>query len=389
VALVLLALDRTGSGAFGGALVAALLVPHVVAAPLMGTLADRTLHPHRLYAGALTGFGAALAGCAMLAGRTPEIAVLAVVAAGGCLATMVTGGLTSLLSTLVPEPQLPRVFGLDSVSYNIAGICGPAVAGLLAATVGPPGATLLLAGSVAAGGLLLCTLPIRARERAAGEPAPPRMTSGVLAIWRSPTLRAVTVATGVGQLGIGALPLVTALLATRQHSPALAGTLIAAFAAGGLLGSLAYARHPVGQRRPHRVVMIGLLATAMPMALATLTPDGIWSAALFAAAGFCTGPVFSCLLATRQRHAPPAVHTQVFTLGAGVKTTAAAIGAALAGQYAFLGPGSLLLAVAGSQLAGATVGGVLLRKARPTTVGTSRAGQPGRAWGDRMPRARS
>ena len=61
VALVLLALQRTGSAAVGGALVAALLVPHVVAAPAVGWLTDRARRPHALIAAAALGFAASLA----------------------------------------------------------------------------------------------------------------------------------------------------------------------------------------------------------------------------------------------------------------------------------------------------------------------------------------
>lgn len=45
VALVLLALERTGSAAVGGLLVAVLLVPQVVAAPAIGLLTDRARQP--------------------------------------------------------------------------------------------------------------------------------------------------------------------------------------------------------------------------------------------------------------------------------------------------------------------------------------------------------
>src|SRR5581483_5653900 len=40
VALVMLASQRAGSPALGGALVAALMIPHVIAAPVAGALAD-------------------------------------------------------------------------------------------------------------------------------------------------------------------------------------------------------------------------------------------------------------------------------------------------------------------------------------------------------------
>jgi hypothetical protein len=142
----------------------------------------------------------------------------------------------------------------------------------------------------------------------------------------------------------------------------VAAPLISAFAVGGLLGSLAYARRPFGQHRPERLAVGGLLASGLPLALATLLPGLVWPAVLFALAGVATGPQVSGLFTTRERHAPPGVRTQVFTLGAAVKTTAAAIGAVLAGRYAAVGPYGLLLAVAACYVAGTGAGGLLLTR---------------------------
>lgn len=50
VGLILLSMERTGSPALGGLLVSALLVPHVVAAPAMGLLADRSRRPQLIVA---------------------------------------------------------------------------------------------------------------------------------------------------------------------------------------------------------------------------------------------------------------------------------------------------------------------------------------------------
>src|SRR5215212_6715543 len=58
VALVLLALDRLGNAGAGGVLVAALLIPHVVAAPGVGLLADRIQQPRWVITGAAGGFAA-------------------------------------------------------------------------------------------------------------------------------------------------------------------------------------------------------------------------------------------------------------------------------------------------------------------------------------------
>src|SRR4051794_41960068 len=56
VALVLLALERTRSAALGGLLVAALLVPHVAAAGVVGARAGRARRPPPGVAGAPAGF---------------------------------------------------------------------------------------------------------------------------------------------------------------------------------------------------------------------------------------------------------------------------------------------------------------------------------------------
>jgi hypothetical protein len=63
--------------------------------------------------------------------------------------------LTSQLSTLVPEASLPRAFGADSLTYNLSGIAGPAVAAIVSGAAGAATATLALAGLAAVGALLV------------------------------------------------------------------------------------------------------------------------------------------------------------------------------------------------------------------------------------------
>lgn len=82
VALVLLALERTGSAAVGGGLVAALLIPHVVAAPAVGLLTDRARSPRLVLTSAALGFAAALLFAALALGRVPLALVIAVLLAG-------------------------------------------------------------------------------------------------------------------------------------------------------------------------------------------------------------------------------------------------------------------------------------------------------------------
>ena len=370
VALVLLALERTGSATFGGLLVAALLVTHVGAAPVAGALADRVARRRAFHAGALVAFGGALALCALLVWRVPTASALAVAAVGGCAGPLLTGGLTSLLRDLAPA-AVERAYRLDVVANTAAGIGGPALAAAAASLVGPGAATLALAGSAGVGALLVAGLPLPGRDPSA--PAQRiALTRGIGALWWDRPLRAVTVASTVGQLGIGGLPVAAALLGRGPDDAATAGAYLAALAAGALLGSLAYARRPVGAGAPEWVVVACLVATAVPLACASLVSGVAPTLLLFGLAGLVGGPLDSSLFVVRDRGAPAEAHAQVFTLGAGLRMTAAAVGSGLAGVFAGVGGDGLLLATAGCQLLGATSGALLLTSRAPRRGGAPR-----------------
>lgn len=360
VAFILLALEAGAGATFGGLLVAAFLVPHVVAAPAVGILADRVRARRAFYAAALATYGGTIALAGLLVGRVPAPVVLLVAAAGGCIGPLVTGGLTALLADLVPAARLERAYGLDAASYNVAGIGAPALAALLAATLGPAAATFALGASACGAALLVGTLPIP-RRSAAPDGSHPPMAQGIAVLWRDRALRAVTLSSSLGNIGAGAIPLAAALLASRYHAAA-AGALLSASALGALLGSLGYAHRPIGAATPERVVVGGLLGTALPLAAVPWAPNLAFALALFAAVGILGGTTGTSQFVVRERRAPAEVRTQVFTLGAGLKITAAALGAALAGFAAPLGGGALLLTIAGCYLLAAGVGGVLLRR---------------------------
>ena len=383
VALVLLALDRAGSAAIGGLLVAALLIPHVIAAPAVGWLTDRARRPELVLTGAAVGFGVALAAAAVLLDRVPLPVVLAVLVAGGCCGPALTGGLTSQLSTVVEEGRLPRGFGADSMSYNLSGIAGPAVAGMLSGLWGPTVATFTLAGVAAVGAVALVALPVPPHTTGAEDwlDSPP-LSTGATAIVRDRVLRTVTIASSLGQLGPGGLAVVAAVLATQQHRPAATGWLLTAMAVGGLLGSLWWTWRPAAPARAARTVTTALLGIGVPLGLAAATTQSLAATAvLFAVSGLFLGPFTGALFTVRQAHAPTDARAQVFTISAGMKTTAAAAGAALAGTIAHLPLSHQLLMVASSPILAGALGGLALTirggERRPQTCRIGEA-PPGR-----------
>jgi MFS family permease len=363
VGLVLLALERMNSAAVGGLLVAVLLVPQVVAAPAIGLLTDRARQPRWVLTISVAGFAASLAAVALMLGRVPLPVVVAMLLVGGCCGPSLTGGLTSQLPRLVSESSLPRAFGADSLTYNVSGIAGPAVAAVIAGAAGAGTATIALAAAAAAGALLLATLPIPLQRRSPDQQRPP-LTGGFRALLADRVLGTVTASSTFGQLGLGALPIVAAVLASRQHQPAATGWLMTAIAVGALFGSLLWTWRPAQPAHTPLTVMIALIATGVPLAIAAMTTSSLpLTALLFGISGISVGPFTGALFTTRKLYAPDDVQAQVFTITAGLRLTMAAAGAAIGGALAGLPSSTQLIFVASVPLLAGALGALALRPA--------------------------
>jgi hypothetical protein len=360
VALTLLALERTGGAAAGGALVAAMLVPHVVAAPMAGLVADRARRPQLLTGAAALLLAGALAVAAAGVGRWPLAVVAGALLLAGCGGPLLTGGLSSRLGEIVPPRRLPRAFGVDAATYNVAGLAGPAVAAAATALWSAGAATGVLAGLAVVGAAAVATVPMRG----SGEPvAPVRLRDGATAITRSPTLAVVTGTTTLGDIPSGMLPVAAAVVAGAAGHAEVAGWLVTALAGGALLGSLAWTVRPAPAERALPVLAGALVLAGVPLAVAAVPglPLPV-VAALFVLAGVAQGPLVGAMFTARQAHAPAAARGQVFTIAAGLRTTAEACGAGLAGVLAGLGAATVLGVAAVFPLAAAGAGFAALRR---------------------------
>ncbi|MGP8298657.1 MFS transporter [Streptomyces inhibens] len=370
VAMVLLALERVGSAAQGAFVLTAWMAPHVVAAPLVGALTTRIRRPRLCYLGALGGFAAAIAALSWLLGRAPAPLTLAVALIGGGCGPVVSGGLSSLIAGLLPPgARRDRAYALDAAVYNAASVAGPAAVSVVAVLASPGAAMLLLGCAAATAAALVAGLPYGRVEQASAGPGPATtlradLAAGLAAVWRTAELRAITAGTCLAFGGIGGLTTTTVLLAGHRGHPGAGGILMTAFAIGALLGSLAVARWqpPLSDQR---LATLALCGTGVALATAALVPSPTAGAALFVLAGLCDGPLLTATFRIRARYAPPRTRAQVFTLGAGLKITAAACGATLVGAAAALPPPLLLLGIAAVQLAAALLYALIRRGARP------------------------
>ena len=331
IALLLLALDRIGWAGAGGILVACLMLPHVLAAPLVGLIADRVRRPALVVGGLAFGFALALAATALTLGHLPLVVSSAMLLAGGSCGPALTGGLSSQLSRLTPVESRSRAFGLDALTYNLAGIGGPAIAGLIAGFADAAVACLVMAGLAAVGAAVVAGLPVRQEIR---HDTRPSLTGGVRAIAREPRLRTVVLASSIGQLGPGAVPVVIAAAAAAQHRASAAGLMLTVVAIGGLIGSLAWTARPASVDRAPVVLMLGMCGTGLPLLVGVATTDLVWLTVALGVSGLFLGPSIGALFTARDSLAPDGVRAQVFTIAAGLKITGIAAGSALIGLLA-------------------------------------------------------
>ncbi|MET7425180.1 MFS transporter [Dactylosporangium sp. NPDC005555] len=381
VVLLLASVRQFGGPAPGALILSALLVPHVVAGPFVGLVTDRARHPRLVHAGFAGLFGVAVGGVLLLTGVAPLPLVLALAVVAGTCGPMIFGGLSSRLDDVVPEAGRPRARGLDAATYNVAEIAGPAAGALLVAAFGVPVAALVLSAACLVAAATLLTVVTPGPVTAGGVPsaagvrdatprpatAPPGVRAGLAAIVRSRPLLAVTTATAFASYAAGMITPVAVVLGVADGRPAGGGLLVTALGVGALCGSLLVARFPV--RVPAQLVVLTCMAgvgVAFAGAAAALLGEVPWPVlvGVFAVAGVLDGPMLSSVLEVRSLEAPPGTRTQVFTVGSGIKLTAASVGAATFTLVAGASPAALVAGLAAGHLLAAAVGALLLRTRR-------------------------
>ena len=164
-----LVLTLTGSSTDLGLIVAAQTLPVLLLGPYGGVIADR-VDKRRLMVilQSLMGVQALALGVLTVTGtvRVWEIAVLAVML--GVNNAFENPARQSFMSEMVGPDHLRNAISLNSVMVNVARVIGPAVAGILIATVGEGVCFLANAGSFVAVVTSLLTL-----DRSALHPSPP------------------------------------------------------------------------------------------------------------------------------------------------------------------------------------------------------------------------
>ncbi|MFJ4171538.1 MFS transporter [Paenarthrobacter sp. NPDC089714] len=325
VALPVLAIEQAGNVAMGGVLVAAFLGPSVIAAPVAGAALDMARRPAVPVAASGLLTATAFAVAAMFSRELPLMVVVGM-AIAGAVSPFYMGGMSSFAWDVIPDKR--RAFAYDALSYNVAAVAGPALVALLAAFLSAQTALFTLAAIALAGTMCVGVLKARRGNRTA-TPAMAVIKAGLQRTFAHRPLAVVTLSSTLTQVGQGGLAIaLVALSVDRSGSPQEGAGLVTAFTLGSLAGALVETIRP-SRAKPHRTMAAGFVATGVFTILAALDMGQVWAVVTIALSGVFTASTTTAMLLLRDRHSGHGLKSQVFSVSAGLRTSASAGGAIL------------------------------------------------------------
>jgi MFS family permease len=355
VTMVVFALERFDSPALAGLVVFASTVPAVIMAPIAGALLDRHGRVRLVILDQLIGGGALLAVAALAAAdQLPAWLLVAIASIASFTRPLSLTGLRTTLPMLVPAPLWPRVNALDSNAFVLATLLGPAMAGVILASLGGVAALTVVGLLLALAALPLLGVPEPPVGARSGRPLLADAWQGVRYTWHNATLRGLAIAMACYYAGMGALTVTVPvlLLDTVGTGPEAVGLAWSAMAiAGGGAAFVAGARTRIGGER--RWLAWAMASTVAGAAL-LLGPAsiGLVIAALLVI-GAMQGPIDIAMFTLRQRRTHPDWFGRAFSVSVALNSAGSPIAAAFAGVLLATSPAAAVLLAVGLFTAGA------------------------------------
>ncbi|MFF3917610.1 MFS transporter [Streptomyces sp. NPDC001852] len=347
-ALMLTGYAVTGSASEASALLAGITVAAAAGGPVLGAVLDRQRRPGRLLAAALVLYATGLVVILLALGRLPFTVTVPIAVLTGLPGPALSGGWTGQLPRVVPGDRLPRANALDAMTFGMASLSGPVLAGGLAEVSGASTAVVASAALIGCAAPAAWALPARCARVRRAQPGSliGDLAAGTRVIVRNPRLARATLASVVCCAAQGMLTACVPLLGERVLGGAGRGALLLSCTAGtALVANAVLARFPQ-HIAPESIIRAAALIQGGAFALAATGRPAVLVLALLLA-GIGEGPQLTALFAVRHREAPDRLRSQIFTTGAGLKVTAFAAGAAIGGPLATWSlPGTLAAAAA-------------------------------------------
>lgn len=329
VAIVLLANASGAPGWVAGLLGASITAPHLLG-PFIARRLDTAHDGRKVIAASAIAHGVLLGAAAVLLPISWAVWPALLLIGSGLFGPMLTGGVSSRLPSIAGPSQRSqrRAQSWDVASYGISGTLGPAVVAWVSAAIDPLTATLILAAAAIVGAAAVLALPRQAPPTdATAVPSPTQTLTG---IWRSGPLRRTLGLTVVVAFSVAALPIYAVAVAPGFGGAALAGTLVAGYGAGNLVGSALLMVRPL--RGDADKLTAGLAGVVAVMLLVVSWMPTLPTTLLaFTVAGVSNAMFFAATLAARSEYAPLESRGQVFIWVGALKIAAGAAGTATAG----------------------------------------------------------
>jgi len=340
--IVLYVLDRFASPVLAGWVAFASMMPGLLVSPLAGALLDR------LGAAKAIALDMAASTLLLLALAAADIAslvtaplLLGFVALYSLTSPLGTAGIRVLIPRLVPKESLDLANALDTSSYALINVAGPAVAGVLFGFAGAQATMLLIVLLYAAASISL--VPLVRRTSGALGIAHGRVESslvrdalaGVVYVLRHVSLRSLAISYALFQASWGVLVVAVPVVVVRElGAGALADSVVGVlWAVAGLAGGLGalYAGHLRTVGRERQFIAVGTLATAVAIYPVSASFGLAGLAVGLVLVGFLEGPVDVGVLSLRQRRTDPAWLGRVLAVSMSFNMSGLPVGSAIGG----------------------------------------------------------
>ncbi len=351
--------------------------PLVVLLPWTGLAADRLDRRHLLMATqAAMGLLALGLGVLVLTGLARLWEVYGIAALLGSAAAFDVPARQSFVSELVGERELSNAVGLNSTSFNAARMIGPAIAGLMIASIGTGPVFLINAASYVAVLAALGAIRVGELRREPGlSRERPRMLDGARAVRASPELAAIfLMMVAIGTFGLNfAIFISTMSVGVFHFGSGGYGFLTSMLAVGSVAGALLAARR---ERPSIGLLAASALAFATGCVLAAASPGPRLFGCALVLVGLAAQTFTTSSLSLVQLATPPALRGRVVALLLAIALGGTPVGAPVTGFVADrFGPRWSLALAAAAGLAAAITGGLFrAADARRRAAGITEAG---------------